>query len=428
MALATGSTPPLPLDPLQLKRRLVLQGGGFSLLLLAAFSGSLYWGIAVQRGEDQRKELRQLAVSAAAQLPLIVHETREAEGQAKFHGTRSQIAIEGLEKQRVQWFDSQGQLLSEQGGLAIPKRLQVQHTWQQWPGGMSLWRPVPGHGGVRVALSDQAAQADLLRLKRGLLLGGVVTVLAALLAGRRMLRAAFEPLQQQVSALQQFTADASHELRHPLTALRTLLAAVPPELKRQPGLAWRELDTLTSQMGQLLDDLLLLARQQQVGNELLLQPGASQEFDLFELLEDLIRCYQPQAAARSIGLRLTPDPATSHQLIWGHSQHLLRLFTNLVLNAIRHSPEGGTVWIKVQAAARLVTVAVIDQGAGIPASEQEQVFARFWRGSDRGGHSGLGLAIARAIAHRHGGDLRIGDSRPGNCVLLVELPVRTATS
>jgi signal transduction histidine kinase len=426
--LATASTPPLPPDPLQLKRRLVLQGGGFAVLLLSAFSGSLYWGIVLQRSEDQRSELRQLAASAAAQLPLIAHEAREPEGKAKFQGTRSQLAIEGLDQQRVQWFDTQGHLLSEQGRLAIPQTLQPQQTWQRWRGGMGLWQPVPGLGGVRVARSDQAAQADLLRLKRGLLLGGVVTVLAALLVGRRMLRLALSPLQQQVSALQQFTADASHELRHPLTALRTLLAAVPPELQCQPGLAWRDLDALTSHMGQLLDDLLFLARQQQAGDDLFLQPGASEEFDLLELLEDLIRTYEPQAAARSIDLRLTPDPATRRQLICGQSQDLLRLFTNLVLNAIRHSPEGGTVNIAVTPGLRHVTVAVIDQGPGIPARLQEQVFDRFWRGRDRGGHSGLGLAIARAVARRHGGDLRIGESRPGRCLLLVELPNGTATS
>lgn len=428
MALATASTPPLPPDPLQLKRRLVLQGGGFAVLLLSAFSGSLYWGIVLQRSEDQRSELRQLAASAAAQLPLIAHESREPEGLAKFQRGRAPIAIEGLDQQRVQWFDTQGRLLSEQGGLPLPRSLHVQQTWQRWRGGMSFWQPVAGMGAVRVALSDQAAQSDLLRLKRGLLLGGVVTVLAALLVGRRMLRAAFEPLQQQVRALQQFTADASHELRHPLTALRTLLAAVPSELKHQPGLAWNDLDALTSQMGRLLDDLLLLARQQQAGDGLFLQPGAAAEFDLLELLEDLIRCYQPQAAVRAIVLQLKPDPATSHQLIWGQSHDLLRLFTNLVVNAIRHSPAGGTVSIEVMAGARQLRVAVMDQGPGIPISQREQVFDRFWRGRDRGGHSGLGLAIARAIARRHGGDLRIGESRPGHCVLLVELPISTATS
>ena len=425
MALATGSTPPLLPDPLQLKRRLVLQGGGFVVLLLTAFSGSLYWGIALQRAEDQRSELRQLAASAAAQLPLIAHETREPEGRAKFRGPPPLLAIEGLEQQRVQWFDTQGRLLSEQGTLVLPPSPQLQpppqpsRPWQRWRGGMSFWQPVAGMGSVRVALSDQAAQADLLRLQRGLLLGGVVTVLAALLVGRRMLRVAVEPLQHQVMALQHFTADASHELRHPLTVLRTLLAAVPPELQQHPALAWPDLDGLARQMGQVLDDLLLLARQQQ-------QPP--QVFDLLELLEDLMRCYEPQAAARAIALRLTPDPALSGQMVCGQSQALVRLFTNLLVNAIRHSPEGGTVSIDLTPGPRLVQVAVIDQGPGIPLLQQQQVFDRFWQGCDRGGHSGLGLAIARAIARRHGGELRLGESRQGRCVLLVELPIGTTTS
>ena len=64
---------------------------------------------------------------------------------------------------------------------------------------------------------------------------------------------------------------------------------------------------------------------------------------------------------------------------------------------------------------------VVDGGPGIAEQERERVFERFWRGSDRGGQSGLGLAIARSIARRHGGDLRVGDSRPGHCVLRVEL-------
>jgi signal transduction histidine kinase len=436
---------------LQLRRRLALQGGGFALLLLAAFSGSLYWGIASQRQEDQRTELRQLAGSAAAQLPLIAHETREAEGSAKFRAGPRLIDSPALQQQRLQWFDARGTLLSEQGGLAVPSlpglprsalasargiSVPRQALWQRWPGGVSLWQPVdsqiPGRrqqqrlGYVRVALSDQPARADLTRLQRGLLLGGVVTVLAALLVGRRMLRLAFLPLQRQVSALQRFTADASHELRHPLTALRTQLAAVPPELRRQPALAWAELDGLSRRMGELLDDLLLLARQEQAGLEGPLALAELQEFDLLELLEDLLRCYAPQAGVRSVRLQLSPDPATHCVPLRGQSEPLLRLFTNLLLNAIRHSPEGGTVSLQVRRASRLIRVTVADQGPGIPLQDREQVFERFWSGSDRGGHSGLGLAIGRAIARRHGGELRLGESREGRCELVVELPAMDA--
>jgi OmpR-family two-component system manganese-sensing sensor histidine kinase len=438
--LATGSTQRLAPDPLQLRRRLALQGGGFALLLLAAFSGTLYWDIAVQRAEDQRTELRQLAGSAAAQLPLIAHETLEAEGRAKFRAGPRLIPLPALQQQRLQWFDARGGLLSEQGSLVVPSlpegppaasaargnSVPSRPLWQRWPGGMSLWQPVDSQaerlGYVRVALSDQAARADLLRLQRGLLLGGVVTVLAALLVGRRMVRAAFAPLQRQVSALQRFTADASHELRHPLTALRAQLAAVPQELRRQPALAWGELDGLSRRMGELLDDLLLLARQEQAGLDGPLTPAELQEFDLLELLEDLLRCYAPQAAARSLRLQLSPDPASHRVPFRGQSEPLLRLFTNLLVNAIRHSPEGAAVSVLVQRAGRLIRVTVADEGPGIPSQDRERVFERFWSGADRGGASGLGLAIGRAIARRHGGVLRLGESRAGLCELVVELP------
>jgi signal transduction histidine kinase len=113
------------------------------------------------------------------------------------------------------------------------------------------------------------------------------------------------------------------------------------------------------------------------------------------------------------------------------SAQLLQLFTNLLLNAIRHSPPGGTVAMEVRTAGRQVRVAVADEGPGIPIQARERVFDRFWSGSDRGGESGLGLAIAQAIARRHGGVLRVGESGGdrgsgeggGGCVLIVELPI-----
>ena len=437
MASATASTPPLPPDPLQLKRRLTLQGGGFALLLLVAFSGSLYWGIALQRAEDQRSELRQLAASAASQLPLIAHEAKEAAGARKFRPERHVVGALGLEEQRVQWFDAHGKLLSQQGSLRLPPALQPSPAgtaiprWWRWAGGLVLQQPVftEGTAGgreskpeltgfVRVARSDAAVRRDLHRLQRGLLLGGLVAVLAALMVSRRMLRSAFAPLQQQVEALQRFTADASHELRHPLTAMRTLVAAMPQDSFRQ------DLDVLAARMAQLLDDLLFLARQEQGGSRG--QPASSyQHFDLLELLEDLLRLYDARARERSISLELAAPAGMASVMVSGHPEQLLRLFTNLLLNAIRHSPLGGTVTLQLTALPQMVRVEVVDGGPGIQADQREQVFERFWRGADQadaGGHSGLGLAIARSIARRHGGDLRVGESRPGLCVLVVELP------
>jgi signal transduction histidine kinase len=431
--LATGSLPP---DPLQLKRRLLLQGGGFALLLLTAFAGSLYWKVSLQRQEDQRTELRQLMATATSQLPLIAHEMQEADGATKFRPQAELITGPAARDQRIQWFDPSGQLLLEQGALDLPPA--QESPWQRWDGGISLHQPVLARahptappqlvGSVRVALSDRAALADLERLRRGLLLGGIVTVVAALLVGRRMLTAAFWPLQQQVSALERFTADASHELRHPLSALRALLAAVPAELRQRPELAWRELNQLSVQLADLVDDLLMLARERQESAV----PGSARQrlerFDLLELLEDLLRCYGAQARARAVSLSLSPDPTSHQALIEARSDQILRLFTNLLLNAIRHSPEGGLVAITVVTSGRQLQVAVRDQGPGIPSGAREQVFERFWRSSDQGGHSGLGLAIARSIARNHGGDLRVATSEPGCCVLQVQLPRPRTTS
>jgi signal transduction histidine kinase len=442
--LATGSLHP---DPLRLKRRLVLQGGGFALLLLCAFAGSVYWKVAQQRHVDQRTELQQLMAAATSQLPLIAHETSEASGVLKFQPNAELISAPALLEQRIQWFGPDGALLQEQGELPLPpggnapalSNTQTQKpSWDQWSGGISLWQPVlvrtgpqgPSRplGSVRVALSDRAAQADLRRLRSGLLLGGIVTSVAALLVGRRMLTAAFWPLQQQVRALERFTADASHELRHPLSALRALLAAVPQELRHQPQLAWRELNQLSAQLSDLVDDLVLLARQRQELHQPANHGRALERFDLMELLEDLIRCYSAQASERSIRLILNPDPSTCSAAIEARSEQILRLFTNLLLNAIRHSPEGGLVTIEVVQAPRQVTVQVMDQGPGIPSNAREQVFERFWRSSDQGGHSGLGLAIARSIARSHGGELSVLTAEPGRCVMQVQLPALQRSS
>ena len=441
MALVTGSLAP---DPLQLRRRLVVQGGGFALLLLCAFAGSLYWKVAQQRQEDQRTELRQLMAVAASQLPLIAHETSEEPGSRKFRPSAQLIRAPALLEQHIQWLGRNGVILQEQGQLPLPAQgppvnpSTTAVRWQQWPGGISLWQPVlvrdggKGQpqvlGSVRVALSDRAAKADLERLRSGLLLGGIVTVVAALLVGRRMLNAAFWPLQQQVDALERFTADASHELRHPLSALRALLAAIPNDLRQHPRLAWRELNQLSAQLADLVDDLVLLARQRQ---ELFVPGGKArglEHFDLMELLEDLIRCYGAQASERAIQLSLHPDPASHSAPIDARSDQILRLFTNLLLNAIRHSPEGGAVVVEVIRGSRQLSVQVIDAGPGIPSEAHEQVFERFWRSSDQGGQSGLGLAIARSIARSHGGELSVQSGDAGRCVLQVDLPMARPTS
>jgi len=424
-------------DPLRLRRLLGVQGLGFALLLLTAFAAAVYWGIAGERQESLRAETRQLAATAASQLPLISHEFSEDGNARKFRNDREVVELPQGRVQRVQWFDPRGRLLVEEGALRLPPAgLAAQPRWQRWAGGIGLWQPVftrprQGDGArpqlagfVQVGLSTQPAEQELARLRRGLLLGGIAAVIVALVVGRRMLRAAFLPLQKQVQALERFTADASHELRHPLTLLRTWVAADPggasPLLQR--------IDAQAAQMARLLNDLLFLARQDQGVSEGPLPLGGWRRFDLLDLLDDLMAACTPGADAAAVQLALDLPAGLATVPLRGQPEHLQRLFTNLLLNAIRFSPPGGSVRVQVALHAGRAGVEVVDQGPGIPPQHRAMVFERFWRTSpdaagQSAGHSGLGLPIARAIARRHGGEVRLVAAESGHCVLAVDLPL-----
>ncbi len=436
--------PPSP-DPLRLRRRLGLQGGSFLLLLLVVFSGALYFGLALEERQALRASVSELAATAATQLPLIAHEYGEEGNAYKFRHDDAVVPPSEGSDYRVRWFDAKGRLLEDQGQLTLPSpagaRFSVpsQPRWREWRGGLSLEQPVytrersrPGEpprrsGTVLAALSDQRLHHQLAWLRRGLLLGVVSTAVVVLLVGRRMLDAAFLPLQRQVLALERFTADASHELRHPLTLLRTLVAAAQPAA--QPAIQsgpqqdlLPRIDHIAARMGLLLDDLLLLARHEHgIGEGAGTRPRW-RRFDLLELLDDLLDLYAPQAAERWVRLEQSRPAAPAELMLQGQPEQLQRLFTNLLLNAIRHSPEGGRVLLELRQRPGRVQVSLTDQGPGIAPAQQGRIFRRFWRG-DGAGDGGLGLPIARAIARAHGGDVELADGSPGACCFRVELPL-----
>ena len=110
----------------------------------------------------------------------------------------------------------------------------------------------------------------------------------------------------------------------------------------------------------------------------------------------------------------------------GDAERVHQVITNLLDNAVRHSPPDGRVWLSAHAAAGQTKIEVADEGPGIPPHELERVFERFYRTdgarSARDGGSGLGLAIARWIVDAHGGRIRAEAREPGGCRMVVELP------
>jgi two-component system, OmpR family, sensor kinase len=225
--------------------------------------------------------------------------------------------------------------------------------------------------------------------------------------------------EQSLERQREFVADASHELRTPLTSIQANL-----ELLQAAG-EWPEDDrqavdsalSSTRRMSGLVSDLLLLARAD-AGRRV-----ATRDIDLAAIAAGALEEVQPLAGGRRLESQLEgPLP------LRGNSDELHRLIRNLLENAVRHTPEKTTVELTARRDGDEALLEVIDDGPGIPAAMEDQVFDRFVRGdgpSDTagGGGSGLGLAIVRAVAESYGGSVSAGRSAYGGARFSVRLPL-----
>ncbi|NNG22506.1 ATP-binding protein [Telluria aromaticivorans] len=215
----------------------------------------------------------------------------------------------------------------------------------------------------------------------------------------------FGRVQTAFDAQQNFVADAAHELRTPLAALRlqaqSLDRAESPEARK---VAVSRLTAGIDRATRLVEQLLVLARQ-----EASAATGAvCRQVDLADLARRTVADLAGVAAAKGVDVGVQQaDPAS----VEGQPDALQILLRNLVDNAIKYTPGGGTADISVRNEPNKIVVTVEDSGPGIPLDERERVFDRFYRvaGSEAAG-SGLGLAIIKAIAERHGASLVLGQS------------------
>lgn len=220
-------------------------------------------------------------------------------------------------------------------------------------------------------------------------------------------------LEAAVERQRRFVADASHELRSPIASLRTQLEVgdAHPELLDVPGAV---ADTVRLQ--RLAADLLLLARLD-AGET----PGAGR-LDLAALVREEV---SQRATDRVPVASELPDPADAAAEVAGSRGQLARVLGNLLDNAQRHARASVRVSVTRGADGRVV-LGVADDGSGVPEAERERIFARFVRLDDArsrdDGGAGLGLAIARDVAERHGGTLTVGTSPAGGALFELRLP------
>ncbi len=213
----------------------------------------------------------------------------------------------------------------------------------------------------------------------------------------------FGRVQTAFDAQQNFVADAAHELRTPLAALKLQVAGLErAEDADTRAVAVGRLTAGIERATRLVEQLLVLARQEEGA---MAQAG---QVDLTALAGQALAEMAGAAQAHQIDLGLQHADQAS---VGGHADALLILIRNLLDNAIKYTPSGGRVDLEVRMAAGAAVLEVHDSGPGIAEAERERVFDRFYRiaGSSAGG-SGLGLAIIKTIADRHGATLSLGQS------------------
>jgi heavy metal sensor kinase len=217
-------------------------------------------------------------------------------------------------------------------------------------------------------------------------------------------------LDQSFETMRRFVADASHELRTPLSVIRGE-ADVALGQDRNSGEYQESLVIIQDEarrLSRLIDDLLNLARAD--AGHLRLR---TEEFYLSDLLAECCRAFQAAANAKNIDLQCVSPGDVA---FCGDAELLRRLILNLIDNAVRHTPEGGKVLVKLETAGSELRIQVADTGIGIPPESGPHIFERFYRGdqarSRQNGGFGLGLSIVKWIAESHQGEVDF-TSEPG---------------
>ncbi|GAA3706527.1 HAMP domain-containing sensor histidine kinase [Nonomuraea antimicrobica] len=226
-------------------------------------------------------------------------------------------------------------------------------------------------------------------------------------------------LESAFSAQRQLIDDASHELRSPLTIIRANVDAVlaaPDASEDERTRAVAIVDRATTRMTTLVEDLLATARRQGTA-------FADADLDLSRVVGEACEEYATPAAAR--GVTITRDLGAGLEMT-GDSDALRRSVANLLSNAVRLSPPGGTIRAAAGRTDGWLWVAVRDDGPGLREADQERVFDRFWRaeGSRRDRHTGLGLAIVRQIVESHGGRVAVFSRLGEGATFVLWLPPR----
>jgi len=232
-----------------------------------------------------------------------------------------------------------------------------------------------------------------------------------------------EALERAERLRREMTADVAHELRNPLAVMQARVEAIQDGVYPATPENLQAVLDQTRLLNRLVDDLSTLALADAGQLHLERKPT-----DLAALVRNVVESYRPQADLAGIRLATTSTLEGSSELLLDPAR-VEQILGNLLSNAIRHTPSGGEILVRVERRKgdKKVAVEVLDSGEGIPPDSLPFVFERFYR-ADRGrgrqeGGTGLGLAIARKLAEAHGGALEAANRREGGARFTLSLPL-----
>jgi two-component system sensor histidine kinase ChvG len=219
------------------------------------------------------------------------------------------------------------------------------------------------------------------------------------------LRRMTDALYNRIEAIERFAADVAHELKNPLTSLRSAVETLPLAKRAEDR---ERLNAIIQHDVKRLDRLITdISSASRLDAELARE--GSERVDVEKLAEAMVSIQKDMALGRGITVVMDKRVGRGAAVINGHESRLAQVFANLIDNAVSFSPEGGVVRVALATDAEQITVTVTDEGRGIT-GDFGKIFQRFY--TDRpdtesfGDHSGLGLSISRQIAEAHKGTIR----------------------
>lgn len=274
-------------------------------------------------------------------------------------------------------------------------------------------------GELTMAFMDITGEKSTLNtLKLNCVVLGLLASLAFWLLSTLLARWAVRPVEQAWQEQRQFVADASHELKTPLTVIMTNAELLQtPSDEEQHSQYARSILTMSQRMRSLVESLLDLAR---VDNGA--AKAAFEELDLSELVSDELLPFEPVCFER--GLLLDSDIADGIR-VSGSRQHLRQVADILLDNAMKYSPEGSTIQVRLTKQGCHAQLTVTNPGEAMTREQCQQIFRRFCRidAARTSGGYGLGLPIAKGIVTDHGGKIH-AESRDGLVILRIQLPIK----